>query len=376
MGLFNKKDTPVITDVANWPGIEATQQQVLSVAHTECVSDCMPAEWFPQFAVQITWPDEGTDWKPWLPEAVKCYLRIAYEISATEKLLITCRDAEALSKLLKEKLPQKSLSNITLIACNLNDTWVRDYGFITIYEGGAYRLLDFRFNGWGDKFDATLDNAINSHLYGQHILRGEYQSEQDFVFEGGSIESDGKGTLLTTSQCLLNPNRNPEMSKTDIEDFLLRKLKSQRILWLDHGYLCGDDTDSHIDTLARLCPEDTIAYVQCTDPNDEHYTELQLMEQQLRSFRTLSGEPYRLVPLPMGPKRYDAEGMRLPATYANYLAINHRRILMPTYNDPQLDAMATKALEKAYPGYSVTGIDCSVLVEQHGSLHCSTMQYY
>jgi agmatine deiminase len=376
VGLFNKKETPVIADVANWPGVENAMQQTLSAAHSECVSDCMPAEWFPQYCVEITWPNENTDWKPWLAEATKCYLRLAYEISVTERLLIVCSDPDGLNALLREQLPQRALDNITLVGCRFNDTWIRDYGPITVMENGDYRLLDFRFNGWGGKFEASADNAVNKTVCPQWLTRGEYRDMQSFVLEGGSIESDGQGTLLTTSRCLLNPNRNPSMGKAEIEDFLLRELKSQQMLWLDYGYLEGDDTDSHIDTLARLCPSDTIAYVRCSDTSDSHYEELKQMERQLQSFRTLRGEPFRLVALPMAPVLRDADGMRLPATYANYLVLNRRRILMPTYGDSALDATAAQALETAFPGYSVTGVDCRVLVEQHGSLHCSTMQCY
>ena len=376
MGLFSKKDTPVITDVANWPGIEASEQQILSMAHTECIRDCMPAEWFPQKQVHITWPNENTDWRPWIKEVTDCYLRLAYEISNTEHLLITCAEAQSLNKLLSEKLPQKCLDNITVAQCPMNDTWVRDYGFITVLENGKYQLLDFKFNGWGNKFEASCDNDINRFTYKDQLVTGEYHNEQNFVFEGGSIESDGQGTLLTTSQCLLNPNRNPGMSKVEIEDFLLRTLKSDRLLWLDYGYLKGDDTDSHIDTLARLCPNNTIVYVSCTDPTDEHFAELKKMEEQLHSFHTIKGEPFNLLPLPMAPVMHDSEGMRLPSTYANYLIINNHRILMPTYDNTALDTKASATLEKAFPGYNITGIDCRVLVEQHGSLHCSTMQYY
>jgi len=213
MGLFNRKETPIITDVARWPGIESTLQQTLSMAHTERVSDCMPAEWFPQYAVQITWPDENTDWKPWIEDVTKCYLRIAYEISAIQRLLITCSDPNSLRNLLKEKLPQKALKNITLLACRFNDTWVRDYGFITIFENGDYHLLDFKFNGWGEKFRWEKDNAITLKLYYQAAFNADIENHQGFVLEGGSIESDGKGTLFTTSQCLLAPHRNQPLDQ-------------------------------------------------------------------------------------------------------------------------------------------------------------------
>ena len=194
------------------------------------------------------------------------------------------------------------------------------------------------------------------------------------MLEGGAIESDGEGTILTTSPCLLAPNRNEPKSREEIEEYLKQAFHAKRVLWLDHGYLAGDDTDSHVDTLARLCPNDTIAYVQCTDKNDEHYEELFRMEEQLKEFRTLEGEPYKLVPLPMADAAFDEDGQRLPATYANFLILNDA-VLMPTYNQPAKDELALKQLQKAFPKHSIVGIDCRVLIEQHGSLHCCTMQY-
>ncbi len=375
MGLLSKKPTTIITDTAAWPGADNTRMQAEGMCVAEKVCDCMPAEWYPQRAVQLTWPHADTDWKPYLQEVTVCYLRMAYEISLTEQVIIVCQNKDEVEALLHEKLPQKSLKNITLVYCPTNDTWARDHGFITVMENGRYQLLDFKFNGWGGKFEAAKDNAINKRLFDTGLLRGEYRDEQGFVFEGGSIESDGQGTLLTTSECLLNPNRNPQMDKAAIEHLLLDKLNAKRLLWLDHGYLAGDDTDSHIDTLARLCPQDTIVYVKCDDPADEHYEQLKLMEEQLEAFETIQGKPYRLLALPMAPLMFDEDGMRLPSTYANYLVINNR-VLMPTYGDAELDAKAARVLEEAFAGYSVTGIDCRVLVEQHGSLHCSTMQYY
>jgi len=147
----------------------------------------------------------------------------------------------------------------------------------------------------------------------------------------------------------------------------------QQVLWLDHGFLSGDDTDSHIDTLARLCPDDTIAYVRCADKDDMHYEALSEMERQLRSFRSLEGKPFRLLPLPMAAPIYH-EGERLPATYANFLILNHA-ILYPTYSQPDNDREAAHILQQAFPGYEIIGIDCRPLIKQHGSLHCVTMQY-
>ena len=231
----------------------------------------------------------------------------------------------------------------------------------------------FSFNGWGLKFAANFDNLITSRINENKLFNGEYVNRLNFVLEGGSIESDGKGTLLTTSECLLSPNRNGEWDKKQIESYLKENFSVQQVLWLDHGFLSGDDTDSHIDTLARLCPDDTIAYVRCADKDDMHYEALSEMERQLRSFRSLEGKPFRLLPLPMAAPIYH-EGERLPATYANFLILNHA-ILYPTYSQPDNDREAAHILQQAFTGYEIIGIDCRPLIKQHGSLHCVTMQY-
>ena len=179
---------------------------------------------------------------------------------------------------------------------------------------------------------------------------------------------------MTTSECLLSANRNEYLNRQEIETRLKSLLHADRVLWLDHGYLAGDDTDSHIDTLARFCPDDTIVYVACNDIGDEHYDALQKMEEQLYTFRTAEGKPYRLLPLPLPDAIFDEDGERLPATYANFLVINDA-VLMPTYNQPVKDVQALRVLQKAFPQHAVTGIDCRVLIRQHGSLHCCTMQY-
>ena len=223
------------------------------------------------------------------------------------------------------------------------------------------------------KFAANKDNLINSELIKADCLKGSYVNCRNIVLEGGSIESDGCGTLLTTSTCLLAPNRNDTMDRAQLEDYLKERFNLQQILWLDHGYLAGDDTDSHIDTLALFCSPDTIAYVQCRDVNDEHYEELHRMEEQLKTFRTLAGEPYRLLALPMADK-IEAEGERLPATYANFLIMNDA-VLYPTYNQPENDMRAKEVLQMAFPKHEIVGVDCRALIKQHGSLHCVTMQY-
>lgn len=265
--------------------------------------------------------------------------------------------------------------NLLVVGEPSNDTWARDHGFITLVDDeGHARLLDFCFNGWGEKFPAELDNAINRRLYEEGKVKGQYTDCLDFVLEGGSIESDGKGTVFTTTGCLLAPHRNQPMTQADIEERLKQDLHAERIVWIDYGHLTGDDTDGHIDTLVRICPDDTILYVGCEDPEDEQYKDLQLMKTQLTTFRTLEGKPYRLMELPMPRPIYDEGGYRLPATYANFLVINGA-VLCPTYDQPDLDAEALRLIGEAFPDREIVGIDCRSVIKQHGSLHCCTMQY-
>ena len=312
----------------------------------------MPAEWEPQSGVQLTWPHAQTDWAPMLDEVLATYKEMAREIRRREPLLI--------------------------VGPPTNDTWARDHGFITLIANSqkpeaSPRLLDFCFNGWGEKFPAELDNAINRRLYDDGSVQGEYVNHLDFVLEGGSIESDGQGTIFTTSCCLLAPHRNQPLTKEQIEDRLKEYLCAERVLWIDHGQLTGDDTDGHIDTLVRIAPNDTLLYIGCDDPQDEQYEELHLMEEQLRTFRTMDGKPYRLLRLPMPRPLFD-ECQRLPATYANFLVINGA-VLCPTYNQPDLDAEALRIIGEAFPDREIVGIDCRSLIKQHGSLHCCTMQF-
>lgn len=330
----------------------------------------LPAEWYPQSGVLLTWPHENTDWAPVLEEVIPCFIAIAREVLKREKLLIVCRNREEVRRQLGEIEEDRLLFR----DFEPNDTWTRDYGGITVFENGSPVIYDFVFNGWGMKFPADKDNLVTRVLFmtGAFADEVKYNNMQPFVLEGGSIESDGAGTLLTTEECLLSLNRNEYLPKEQLECYLKDMFGVDRILWLSSGNLEGDDTDSHIDTLARFCSEDTIAYVQCEDRNDEHYEELHLMEEELKAFTRRNGEPYRLIPLPMADK-VEWKGKRLPATYANFLILNGA-VLLPCYNSAK-DEVAKAALQTAFPDREIIGINCLPLIKQHGSLHCVTMQY-
>lgn len=264
-------------------------------------------------------------------------------------------------------------TKVFFIDCPTNDTWIRDYGPLTVEnKAGEFVMLDFCFNGWGLKFGADKDNLVNSRLKSRHFITGSLINRRDFVLEGGGIESDGKGSLMTTSRCQLSPNRNSPLIFPEIEKRLLETLGAKQILWLDHGYLAGDDTDSHIDTLARFAPDDTIVYTATENTGDEHFAELQSMKKQIMEFRTLEGKPFNLFEIPLPDPIFDEDGNRLPATYSNYLVLP-TAVIVPSYNQPLNDRLAARIIEAAY-SRKVVSVDCRSLIKQHGSLHCSTMQ--
>ena len=311
----------------------------------------LPAEWEPQDGVMVAWPHAGTDWAYMLDEVTTCYQDLCRAIECDDEKLLVVNHVPT------------------------DDTWIRDYGPITVLRNGAPVMLDFKYNAWGMKFAASNDNMVNRRLADEgKWFAACLESHQDMVLEGGSIESDGAGTIMVTSRCLLEPNRNGAWNRQRIEEELCHRLGARKVLWLDHGDVPGDDTDGHIDTLARFCPDDTIAYMQCLDKEDEHYAEQSKMEAQLKEFRTMEGKPYRLIPLPMAKAVYDEDGNRLPATYANFL-ITNGAVLMPTYGDASTDLKAKERLQEAFPHHDIIGIDCQTLIIQHGSLHCCTMQF-
>ncbi len=331
----------------------------------------MVAEWEQQKMIQLTFPHQNTDWKENLDKVVTCFQAIAYEVVKEQKLLVVCEDIS----FAKAKLSHLSQDNIIYQEIPNNDTWARDHAPISVVKNKKHCLLDFCFNGWGLKFSADKDNQITKELFNNKVFSKKIKRKNhlNFVLEGGSIESDGKDTILTTEKCLLSKNRN-DLSKKKIEKKLKKYLGAERILWLKNGALQGDDTDSHIDTLARFCDTETIAYVQCKDKNDEHFDQLQKMEEELKTFQTKKENPYRLIALPMPKAIYDEDNNRLPATYANFLIMN-KSVLLPIYNC-ETDKLVIEKLKTAFPNRKIVAIDCNALIKQHGSLHCVTMQYH
>ncbi len=324
-------------------------------------------------AVMISWPHEDTDWAPMLDQARECYRSLAAAIIKAGCTLVVITPDAAATRAELRHLPSK---NIVVVEMPTNDTWIRDYGMLTL-EGDTPETpvaADFQFNGWGLMFASNLDNGVTARLLAM-LPNADRTDFRPVVLEGGSVETDGKGTVLTTSECLLSDNRNNFKSKSEAEAMLARCLGAGRVMWLDHGALEGDDTDSHVDTLARLASDDTIIYVKCYREDDSHYLDLQLMEKQLKELRTPAGQPYNLVGLPLPEPCYDPDdGHRLPATYANFLITPHA-VLMPVYGQERNDMMARQMLESVFaPGREVITVDCRALIRQHGSLHCATMQ--
>ena len=327
-------------------------------------------EWDNQDGILIAWPHAGTDWAYMLDEVTSCYVEMARSIlEDDERLVIVAPDADDVKASLGQDVDWQRISIIELPT---NDTWVRDYGPIAVFKDGRTVLTDFTFNAWGMKFAADCDNLVTSRLQARGVFKAPLVNYRDLVLEGGSIETDGNGTVLTTTCCLTAPNRNDALSREQLEQELLDRLGCVKMLWLDHGTLSGDDTDGHIDTLARFAPDGVILYCGCDNPEDEHYEPLMKMEEDLKQMTDAEGNPYHLIKLPLPDAMYD-EISRLPATYANFLVMNHQ-VLVPVYGQPENDVKACELIGQAFPGRKIQGIDCRPLICQHGSLHCATMQ--
>ncbi len=334
----------------------------------------LPPEWAPQRGILLTWPHTGGDWGVQLPEVESVFVELAVQIGRFEEVIIAAREESHrhhIESLLAAADARRD--RISLYRAPSNDSWSRDHGPITVLDGRSHlRILDFTFNGWGGRHPSRLDDRLTRTLHRQGAF-GEIPLERvDLVLEGGAIEVDGRGGLLTTTRCLLSPLRNPDLGCQALEALFAELFGIERTMWLENGHLAGDDTDSHIDTLARFCNPTTIAYVSCDDPHDEHFHELREMEAELRCLRDADGKPYTLVPLPWPEPLYDTSGERLPATYANFLIINGA-VLIPLYGTPR-DQQALEVLAGCFPDRQILGIHCLPLIRQYGSLHCATMQ--
>jgi agmatine/peptidylarginine deiminase len=329
-----------------------------------------PAEWEPQSAVLVAWPHVDTDWAPRLYEVESSYVALVAAITRFQTALVCVANAElrdhAATCLRRAGV---DLDQVRFVRGIYNDTWLRDSGPITLVAGDHFRVLDFRFTGWGGKYEAGDDDRLVEQLLAADVFQDAQHERIDFALEGGAIETDGAGTLLSTWHCL--SERHPELDRDAVEAVLKPALRQVRVLWLEHGYLEGDDTDAHIDTLARFAAPDAIVYQSCDDPGDDHHAELQAMAAELAALRTREGEPYRLFALPW-PQPIRDGGRRLAASYANFLIVNGA-VLMPSYDDPA-DDVAAAVMAQAFPGREIVQVPCRALIWQNGSLHCLTMQ--
>ncbi len=334
----------------------------------------LPPEWAPQDAVLLTWPHTGTDWADDLAAVETVFFQLAGTILRYQALVVLCHD-EPLRDRLKTLFASQTAALHPLYFALIpnNDSWARDHGPITVLDNtGAPVWLNFCFTGWGDKYSATLDNQINDRLFGTAFIAVRKIERLDLVLEGGAIDTDGRGTLLVTKRCLLHPNRNPDLSQSELTARLSELFGLQQILWLDYGALTGDDTDGHIDMLARFTPGGAIVYQGCDDINDTHFADLQAMAQQLAQCCDAQGQLYPLLALPWPTAKFNPDGKRLPASYANFLIINGA-VLVPQYAD-EADARALAVIGQAFAGYDIIGIPCLPLIRQRGSLHCVSMQ--
>lgn len=331
-----------------------------------------PAEWEPQDAILLAWPHKDTPWDWQLDDVVQLYEALVSVICDYADLVITIPEAEIEPVKTRLAAMDVPLEYVYFYPVESNDTWARDFGPISVQTEQGIKLLDFSFNGWGEKYKWDLDNLISKKLHAQDAFPSAEFESIKFVLEGGSIESDGAGTLMTTSSCLLNKNRNPDLSKAEIEQQLKSAFGVSKINWLESGYLAGDDTDGHIDVLARFCPNNTIVYTACDDEQDEHYASLKKMEAELKGMTNAHGEAYRLLPLPWPGAKFGDNDQRMPATYANFLIVNEA-VLVPIY-DSLSDEDALEVISQVFPGYEIFGIPCLSLIERGGSLHCITMQ--
>ncbi len=325
----------------------------------------LPPEWAAQEAVLLAWPQADSDWSPWLQAIETCYVAMAQAIAPHQRVIILCQDGLH-QQHIQSQLP--SSDAISLYPVPYSDTWIRDYGPITVLDDKQIHHWDFQFNAWGNKYHNQHDNQVNAQLAQQGILKN--LSPVDFILEGGAIETNGQGDLLMTRSCTFE--RNPNIQERSFAEAMQTHFQIKKIHCLDLPLLDWDDTDGHIDTLARFAGPNEIVYLRSEDAQDPYYSVLVDLEKQLQSLRNQQGKAFHLTPLPMTAARHNKDGQRLPTSYANFLIINDA-VLAPTYHD-EADEEALNVLAQSFPKRTIIAIDASVLVEQFGSIHCATMQ--
>jgi agmatine/peptidylarginine deiminase len=323
------------------------------------------AAWQHQKATLMTWPKPQLWVNCSADNLIDEYVYFLEQVALHQPVLLLVDDQRAV----RDELHRRgvSLTHISLVEVATNDCWARDYGPIQVGSS----LVNPQFDGWGKKFDARLDNAVNRLLFERGEI-GEL-TDVEWVFEGGGIESDGAGTLLVTRQCILDEVRNG--SDTVTIDAALRKyFAAERVLYLENSLLQGDDTDGHVDLLARFLDPSTIAYARA-EPDHPDYESLHALEEELRALRDREGRAYKLVPVGMPQPVRDATGELLPATYLNFALLNSA-LLVPAYNQPERDEAARQALGCYYPEREAISVPSTLFIHQGGSLHCMCMELY
>lgn len=330
-----------------------------------------PAEWEPQDAVWISWPHRDDLWQGGLEELLSRYTDLAAAICDETELRINA--AQSLHPGIRARLAARGLTRFCLYDHPTNDVWCRDHGPIfTQRRDGTMQVADWSFNAWGGKFPPwNQDNAIPTRTAAS--LRLPRLSSQ-MILEGGAIEGNGEGLLLTTEAVLLNPNRNPGQTKADIEAELHRMLGTTSVFWLGSG-IEGDDTDGHIDDMVRFVNPEAVVSIVEPDPHSPHYRNLAENNERLQDLRTPGGHRVEIIPLPM-PNPITAKDWRLeqlPASYANFLICNHS-VIVPIFMQDKEDDKALGILRECFPGRKVVGIDARRLVIEGGAIHCITQQ--
>lgn len=325
----------------------------------------MPAEWAPHAATWMAWPHDDEQWIGMLEPVRREFTALVEEVATRETAHLLVADEES------ERDARRRLvgGDVRFHRVPHQDLWLRDSGPTFVARAGEVALLDWEFNGWGDKYPADLDNQIPSHV--ARILGGVPLTSPGIVMEGGSIEVDGRGTVLTTRQCLLSPQRNPGLDEAAIESHLRAALGVAQVAWLDEG-LEGDHTDGHIDTITRFADAGTIVTATCDDSADPNHAVLTANLERLRGMASADGRPYRVVELPIPARPAHFEGDRLPLTYANFYIVNGA-VLVPVYGDAH-DELALGILRPLFPGRDVVPLQARALITGGGAFHCVTQQ--